>query len=87
MTKQEKLNQIQALQDQIYDLYRADFNGNAENPAAVLAGVLAWEAVRLFWYTVAGDQVGVKEKTGYVREALDRFRHHLRNQPKRGAKP
>lgn len=42
-------DQIQRIQDELYYLFRAD-NLQDEQPDAFHAGLLAWEAVRLFWY-------------------------------------
>lgn len=74
MIRQEKLTRIQALQSELYDLCRD--GSAAADPQAFSAGLLAWEATRLFWYAVRGDSVGASEKFGYVLEAVERIKRH-----------
>jgi len=69
-------DKIQAVQNEIYDLYTAaNLNLQERNTVAFLGGLLAWEAVRLFWYFFATGQDG--GKLDYVLTALDRLMNHI----------
>lgn len=61
------LSQIQTAQNNTLNLLQLIPSGTPGRTAVVLA----WEALRLSWYILRADRVGVAEKAHYVKLAYD----------------
>lgn len=70
--KELSLDEIQTIQNRLHDLYQS--HSQDKEPVVFYAGLLAWEATRLFWYATRGDWVGVSDKFGMVIEAVEKLR-------------
>ncbi len=72
---EQLLRQIQAAQNLALDTAILTPDGTYGKAALNLG----WEALRLGWYMIRGDRVGISEKTHYVKLAYDRLMEELKD--------
>ena len=72
----ELLNQIQQKQREILDLMDV-----TDGHAAREALNLAYQSLRLSWYMLRGDNIGIAEKTQFVNLAHESLSESLTNMP------
>lgn len=69
------MGQVQSMQNEIYSFMRVIPNGTFGRTAIVLA----WESMRLGWYMMRGNTVGIHEKSEFVKLIYEQLMDDLSN--------